>query len=128
MIGYLVVLPNQAFTGASTTSQTSTGTSPVNTPVSILLGAGGNRSSSGYAPDRVAVVIGVNNTVEWTNNDTATHTVTSTSVPSGASSFDSGFVAQGGSFTYTFTTPGVYEYHCLIHPWMTGTVVVKQAA
>ncbi len=128
MIGYLVVLPNEAFSGQSTTTTTtSIGPSPVSAAVSILPGAGGNRSSVGYGPDRITVVLGVNNTVVWTNNDQATHTVTSTSVPSGASSFDSGFLAQGVTFTYTFTVPGVYQYHCFIHPWMTGTVIVKPA-
>jgi len=128
MIGYLVVLPNEAFNGASQTTQASVTTSPKSAQVSILLGAGGNQASKGYLPDTVTVVVGVNNTVVWTNNDQVAHTVSSTSVPRGASSFDSGFLAQGATFTYTFTTPGIYEYHCQIHPWMTGTVMVKGEA
>jgi plastocyanin len=97
--------------------------------VSIPAGAGAGASAApGYAPDNVTVVIGVNNTVEWTNNDTQNggtdHTVTSTSVPSGAKSFDSGIMAEGATFTQTFTVPGTYEYHCTIHSWMTGSVVV----
>jgi plastocyanin len=124
MIGYLVVLPNEAFKGTITTSQTSVQTSPASVHVNIVLGAS-NPSNIGYSPDSISVVLGVNNTVVWMNNDQATHTVTSTAVPSAATPFDSGFLAQGASFTYTFTTPGVYKYHCLLHPWMTGTVTVK---
>ena len=97
--------------------------------VKIPVGAGAGPSAApGYAPENVTVVIGVNNTVEWTNNDTQNggtdHTVTSLSVPSGAASFDSGILAEGATFTQTFTTPGTYEYHCTIHAWMTGSVVV----
>jgi plastocyanin len=29
------------------------------------------------------------------------------------------------SFTMTFMTPGTYSYICVIHPWMTGTVMVN---
>jgi len=97
--------------------------------VNIPVGAGAGASAApGYAPENVTVVIGVNNTVEWTNNDTQNggtdHTVTSLSVPSGAASFDSGIMAEGANFTHTFTVPGTYEYHCTIHAWMTGSVVV----
>jgi plastocyanin len=97
--------------------------------VTIPVGAGvGASAAPGYAPENVTVVIGVNNTVEWTNLDTnnggTDHTVTSQSVPSGAASFDSGILAEGSNFTQTFTVPGTYEYHCTIHAWMTGSVVV----
>ena len=97
--------------------------------VNIPAGAGAGPSAApGYLPENVTVVIGVNNTVEWTNNDTANggtdHTVTSLSVPSGAAPFDSGIMKEGANFTQTFTTPGTYEYHCSIHSWMTGSVVV----
>jgi plastocyanin len=73
------------------------------------------------------VVIGDNNTVTWTNNDPSIHTVTSTTVPTGAAPFDSGYLDTGDTFTYTFQVAGVYEYHCQLHPWMTGFVIVKAA-
>jgi plastocyanin len=31
----------------------------------------------------------------------------------------------GGTFSYTFTEAGQYEYFCSIHPWMTGTIIVN---
>lgn len=96
--------------------------------VTIPAGSGVQSGAPGYTPDNVTVVIGVNNTVMWTNNDTQNsgtdHTVTSVSVPSGAASFDSGIMAEGANFTQTFTVPGTYEYHCTIHSWMTGSVLV----
>jgi len=88
--------------------------------VSIIPGAGYNRSSLGYSPDVIHVVIGVNNTVVWTNNDNVTHTVTSTT-----NVFNSGLLAPGQSWNYTFTYPGTFDYYCTIHPWMKGTVIVE---
>ncbi len=126
MIGYLVVLPNAKYSPVTTT-QTTTGGSSATSAVMMLPGAGSNQSSNGFSPANIKVVVGVNNTVAWTNGDSADHTVTTTSVPVGASSFDSGAIAPGTSFQYTFTVPGVYQYHCLIHPWMTGTVTVLAA-
>ncbi len=119
MIGYLVVLPNAGYT--SQTSQTTTAQAPASVAVSIANGAGTNTSSKGFTPNTVTVVLGVNNTVVWTNNDGSPHTVTSNS-----GAFDSGNLAPGQSYTYTFTAAGTYTYHCTYHPWMTGTVVVKQ--
>ena len=80
-----------------------------------------------FSPNTITVVIGENNTVTWTNMDSTTHTVTSTSVPSGAQSYNSGNLAPGGTFTNTFTVPGTYTYHCSIHTYMTGKVIVKGA-
>ncbi len=95
--------------------------SPETTFVSIQLGSGDSVSFS-YSPDQVTVVVGVNNTVTWVNNDNAPHTVTAYD-----GSFDSGNVGSGASYTHTFTTPGTYKYYCAYHSWMVGTVIVKAA-
>jgi plastocyanin len=89
--------------------------------ITILSGAASNQNSPGYSPDVATVIIGVNNTVQWTNDDTATHTVTGAK-----GTFDSGDIAQGQSWTYNFTKPGVYNYTCIYHSWMHGTIIVKQ--
>ena len=71
-----------------------------------------------FQPAYVKVVIGVNNTVVWVNDDTALHTVTST-----ARFFD--YQLQPGQrASYTFTRPERYEYSCTVHPWMQGVVEV----
>jgi plastocyanin len=95
--------------------------------VSIYSGAGDSSKPPGYLPDNITLVIGVNNTVTWTNNDSVHHTVTTTSAPSGAG-FNSGNMNSGVSCTHTFSTPGTYEYDCVYHSWMTGTIVVKAAS
>jgi len=35
------------------------------------------------------------------------------------------FPGSGNTFSVTFDKPGTYEYLCIIHPWMTGSVVVE---
>ena len=88
--------------------------------VSIQSGSATNSTKTYYSPTAITVVIGVNNTVTWINNDVAPHTVTAND-----GSFDSGIFNQGQSWTHTFTTPGTYTYHCTIHPSMSGTITVK---
>jgi plastocyanin len=87
--------------------------------VSILSNAAANTTSKRYSPDLIHVIIGVNNTVTWMNNDGTQHAVTSDS-----GLFDSGSILAGESWSYTFTTPGTYKYHCAYHYWMTGEVIV----
>ncbi|HEX5478627.1 MAG TPA: plastocyanin/azurin family copper-binding protein [Dehalococcoidia bacterium] len=81
-------------------------------------------SPKSYAPNPITVQAG--DSVTWTNNGPATHTVTSD--PGGALAFDSGNIAAGGTFTQTFSTAGTFTYHCSIHPGMTGSVIVQAAA
>ena len=88
--------------------------------VSIQSGSSTNSTKTYYSPTAITVVIGVNNTVTWINNDVAPHTVTALD-----GSFDSGIFNPGQSWTHTFTTPGTYTYHCTLHPWMSGIITVK---
>ena len=55
-------------------------------------------------------------TVGWRHVGENPHTVTSTTVPSGARSFESATMRNGDTFTLTPTTPGTYTYHCATHP------------
>jgi plastocyanin len=131
LLGYFLVTgmaTNSSYTfpgGATSTTTTSTSAGPGSSvAVSIPGGAGNPANPPGYAPDTITVVLGVNASVKWTNDDTAAHTVTSTSVPTGASTFDSGNLNAGQAYTYNFTMAGTYQYKCNYHAWMTGTVVV----
>jgi plastocyanin len=100
-------------------SSSATGGSTVN--VSIPNGVG-NSQGLNYVPASVTVAKG--GSVVWKNNDPVPHTVTSTSVPSGASSFDSGNMNANATYTVAFTVDGTYQYKCSYHPWMHGTVIV----
>ena len=63
--------------------------------------------------------------VTWDNVDTVVHTTTSGSPADGPDGvFDSGMVMPGTSFSHTFDDLGVYDYFCMVHPWMTGKVTV----
>ncbi len=75
-----------------------------------------------FHPQNITVTPGT--TVEWYNNGSMAHTVTSlTGAPA---SFDSGVLNPGSTFTYTFTVGGKYAYYCKIHPFMRGNVSVGQ--
>ena len=77
-----------------------------------------------YIPSQVTVNVG--DTVTWSNDDTAAHTVTSgnpTDGPDGT--FDSSLFMAGTTFEYTFDTAGTFDYFCMVHPWMKGTVNVN---
>jgi len=103
----------------TTTGQQRGASSPETVVVKMPPGSGEQVEVS-YLPDQVTVVIGVNNTVMWVNDDSAPHTVTAND-----GSFGSGNIGAAGSYTYTFTTPGTYRYACIYHSWMVGTVIVK---
>jgi len=94
--------------------------------ISISNGASNSANGPGYSPDSITLIIGSNNTVSWTNNDSVHHTVTTTSAPSSAS-FSSGNMNPGATYTCTFTVPGTYKYYCVYHAWMTGTILVEAA-
>jgi plastocyanin len=74
-----------------------------------------------------SVEIRVHDTVIWSNDDTAAHTVTSGSPASGSDGvFDSGLFMAGNTFANTFDEAGTYPYFCMVHPWMTGEIVVTE--
>ena len=75
------------------------------------------------------VSINVGDTVTWVNDDTAAHTSTGGSPSDGPSGvFDSSLILAGSSFSFTFNEAGTYEYFCMVHPWMTGIVIVGGTA
>jgi plastocyanin len=71
-----------------------------------------------FMPAMLTVPVGT--TVTWKFDDSTEHTVTADD-----NSFNSPPTAGGRTFTHTFSTAGTVAYHCSIHPFMTGTIVVK---
>ena len=74
---------------------------------------------SDYRPSQLDVLPG--ETVLWTNVSERTHTVTSDT-----GLFDSGEVTGGSRFSFTFKDVGTYDYHCTIHPSITGEIDVRR--
>jgi hypothetical protein len=81
-----------------------------------------NVSISGFAFQSSSITINVGDSVTWTNQDQAPHTVTGDAGGWGSSTLN-----NGGTFTRTFNTAGTFTYHCAIHLSMTGTVIVQAA-
>jgi len=80
-----------------------------------------------FIPSPVTIPMG--GTVTWENNDTAAHTATGGSATEGPSGvFDSSLIMAGSSFSHTFEDAGTFDYFCMVHPWMVGTVIVEDAA
>jgi len=120
MIGYMVVLaPNTSIITQPTSPNQTVPQSSTMIQVSIDPGSSTNVNLPGYTPTDITVVIGINNTVKWTNNDNMAHTVTARD-----GSFDSGNLNPSATYVYTFTKPGLYQYTCTYHGWMHGTVNV----
>ena len=72
------------------------------------------------------VTISVGDTVTWSNDDTAAHTVTSGIASEGPDGiFDSSIFMAGTTFEHTFDEAGEFDYFCMVHPWMTGRVQVN---
>ena len=81
-------------------------------------------SNACFSP--ASLTINAGDTVEWTNGDTAAHTVTSGSPANGPSGvFDSSLIMGGASFENTFDEAGSYDYFCMVHPWMVGNIQVN---
>ncbi|MGD1837255.1 MAG: cupredoxin domain-containing protein [Nitrososphaeraceae archaeon] len=100
--------------------------------VSISEGAADRQTNEYYVPDELKVKKGT--TIVWTNDDTTLHTVTSGHSYNGTNgTFDSGFMAPGDRFEFTFTKSGnyydaYYDYFCTLHPYMSGLVKVSPAS
>ena len=101
-----------------------------NVQVSIVPGAS-TLTDTSYSPNPIEVTVG--QTIVWTNDDSAFHTVTSGSAgaPDVGRAFDSGLAgptaltSKGKTFEHKFDTAGEYPYFCTLHPAMVGTVMVN---
>ena len=77
-----------------------------------------------YGPDVAVVTQG--HTVEWTNEDSIVHTVTSEE--GFGEIFDSSLIDAGDVFTLDTTdlAVGEYKYLCSLHAWMVATLVIEE--
>ena len=73
---------------------------------------------STFIPSEITIAPGT--TVTWVNVETMPHTVVELN-----KAFRSKTLVKDGTFSFTFTTAGDYNYLCSIHPNMKGKVIVK---
>lgn len=97
--------------------------------VEIIEGASLESNGRFFVPQDLRTTIEIDNRVQWTNNDTVAHSVTSDDyVDRINGKFDSmdtiGLIPPGGTYEFTFTAVGEYSYYCVPHPHMTGVVEV----
>ncbi|MCH7876983.1 MAG: cupredoxin domain-containing protein [Thaumarchaeota archaeon] len=76
-----------------------------------------------YVPSLIVIEKGKQ--VTWVNEDSAFHSVTSGFYDAPTDLFDSGYLDPFESYTFTFNETGIYDYHCTLHPWMEGQVIVE---
>src|SRR5918995_418274 len=86
------------------------------------------QGSPDYDPEELTASAGAEVTV--VNQDTLPHTVTSGTGPQDPNSaqlFDTSLINGGESATLSLAqvTAGQYDYYCMVHPYMTGKVVVQ---
>ena len=74
-----------------------------------------------FKPQMLRVARGT--TVTWVNRDTAPHTATRRAFDDGQ--FDSGFMGLEDRYSRAFPAAGTFDYLCIYHPGMQGTVVVE---
>ena len=75
-------------------------------------------NNSVYSPNPITMKVGQQ--VNWKNNDSITHTATLDGM---FNNVISPMSAQGAPVT--MSAAGTFNYHCTIHPGMTGTIVVQ---
>ena len=80
-----------------------------------------------YIPSSV-ILAKADTEVTWLNTDNAAHTVTSGTPTDGPDGFfDSSVIMAGGQYTKSFErgfSDGTYDYYCIVHPWMIGTIII----
>jgi plastocyanin len=118
----LILLLTVAVVGCGGTTTTTAGGGLVTTssgPATTVTG-GAQVDIKDLAFNPASVTVKVGETVTWTNSDSMTHTITGDN-----GEFDSGDIASGKTFSFTFQNPGTFAYHCSIHPSMKATIVVQ---
>jgi len=106
-------------------SETSDSCSPLGVQMTIPQGVGTNASVH-FEPPSLTVVVGVNNTIVWNDQDTTQpHNVISVSVPPDGQQWDFEGMTAGNTYCVTLTVPGTYTYELFLTYIVEGTVVVK---
>ena len=98
-------------------------------PSNVVVNNASGSSTPGCEPDcfiPTTATIRAGGTITWMNGDTAAHTATAGTATNGPSDvWDSGLIMAGSSFSHTFEAAGTFDYFCMVHPWMSGVVIIR---
>jgi plastocyanin len=97
-------------------------TAPASAQSSAIISVGDGQQISEYQFAPASIEARAGDTITWTNTGTQVHAITTAD-----GSFDSGALAPGQSFSFSFANPGTYAYVCNPHPWMQGSITVLPA-
>jgi plastocyanin len=95
---------------------------PTTNPAAIVQGSGAKDILiHGSAFDPSILMVAVGTTVTWTNKDDVAHDI-KCDLPG---TFNGQALQNGGTFSFTFTRAGTFNYSCDLHDCMIGTIIVK---
>jgi len=120
-------------TDTGTTDTGTTDTSTIDTGTAAVTEMDCSQITADHTVDMVSIsfspsdlTLSAGQTVEWTNSDSVTHTVTSGTPGNPDGVFDSGNISGGGTYCLKFNTAASYDYYCRIHlSNMTGTLTAQ---
>lgn len=99
-------------------AESSAGDAPTTTAATGVAGTEVDIADYAFAP--TPLVASVGDTVTWTNQDDFAHTSTGDD-----DAWRSGDIEPGATFEHTFDEAGTFSYHCSIHNFMEGEIVVE---
>jgi plastocyanin len=86
----------------------------------VIAGADATAKIDNFTFEPATLTVKAGTTVTWINEDDIPHTVVASD-----RSFKSKALDTDDKFSFTFTTPGSYEYFCSLHPYMKAVVEVQ---
>ena len=128
-ISFIVIGPTDTIAQDTNTTNATGASGGQGGQTTVVMPAGSLDPNSGVGYDPDPVTVSPSSTIVWDNQDNALHTATSgsgeTATPDGV--FDTGMVgANTQSQPITMPAePGEYPYFCVLHPYLTGTVIVE---
>ncbi len=75
---------------------------------------------AGFQFQPATITVNRGDVVIWRNKDIVPHTATAMD-----KSFDSGNIQPGKSWRWTANKTGQFDYYCIPHPNMTGSITVR---
>lgn len=109
-----------AKTTTPTTTQTTTQTTDTGTTGQVYSGTAQVEIEEDFEFHPAVITVERKTTVTWTNRDTQRHSVTFDDIVVGSS-----VMWRGDTFSYKFSEPGTFNYHCTQHINTKGVVIVR---